>query len=122
MSTMANAIRESLQDAPTGATRSQIRDYVEANYPGNWKPGTLTAHLYGCQVNNAVAYRHHPFAEKFLFKAEDGRFHIYDEARHGPNIWRGSDADVDIVDENDIEQRVEASITVPLLAELTRSN
>lgn len=111
MSTMANAIRESLQDAPTGATRNQIKEYVETHFPGQWRPGTLTAHLYGCQINNAVAYRHHPFAEKFLFKTEDGLFHIYDETRHGPNVWRGSDMDVEIVDEDDIERRVEASLT-----------
>ena len=111
MSTMAQAIRAILQDMPTGATRKQIRDYIDARFPGQWKPGTLTAHLYGCQVNNTTAYRHHPSAEKFLFKADNDLFYIYDENTHGENIWRLSDADAELIDEEDIEQRVEASIT-----------
>ena len=87
MPTMAEAIRDAVKHAGGRATRHQIRAYIDEHYAGQWQPATLTAHLYACVVNNRKAYEHHPHAPRFLYKYPDGTFELYDEKRHGPNIW-----------------------------------
>jgi len=89
MTTMAQAIRQFLVDSasPQGVTSSDIRRHISDTYPGRWEPTTLTAHLYGCRVNSSGAYWHHRSADKFLFKDDAGRFHLYNETLHGPNVW-----------------------------------
>ncbi|WGS46813.1 endonuclease NucS [Burkholderia sp. JSH-S8] len=77
----------------------------------------MDAHLYGCRVNSTKAYRSHPFAQKFLYKADDGRFHIYDEELHGPNVWTPARD----VAEQEIEQEVEQSDAVEELIEASIS-
>jgi len=115
MTTMAGAIRQFVKSSPTGVTSRAIRDHINANYPDKWTPGTLTAHLYGCAVNQPKAYLHHKSAEKFLYRADDGRFFIYDESKHGPNVWAPVAEDALIEEEAEavdaIEQRIEASIS-----------
>ncbi|WP_027776613.1 endonuclease NucS domain-containing protein [Paraburkholderia caledonica] len=116
MTTMASAIRHFVQASPSGLTSREIRDHISSAYPDRWTPGTLTAHLYGCAVNQAKAYLHHKSAEKFLYRADDGRFHIYDEDKHGPNVWApvvdGSPATGEQDDDYAVEQLIETSISL----------
>lgn len=116
MTTMAGAIRLFVEQANQGVTKSQITDYIESHYPGKWKANTLSAHLYACAVNNPKAYRHHKFAERFLFRSDEGLFHAYDPEIHGPNTWAPSVIDEDesfeLEDPADIEDLVETSITL----------
>ena len=85
--TMAGAIREALIGVGGRATREQLRTSVETRYPGQWRPNTLTAHLYACCVNSPKAYVHHPNSDRFMFKTDDGGFEMYDAKKHGPNTW-----------------------------------
>lgn len=116
MTTMAGAIRLFVESSPSGVTSREIRDHINGVYPGKWTPGTLTAHLYGCAVNQPKAYLHHRSAEKFLYRSDDGRFHIYDEERHGPNVWAPTVDDPTLTAEEDnddvIEQLIETSISL----------
>jgi RecB family endonuclease NucS len=116
MTTMAIAIRDFVESSPSGATSREIRNHINSAYPGKWTPGTLTAHLYGCAVNQPRAYLHHKSAEKFLYKAEDGRFHLYDDEKHGPNVWApvlSDPADTGEPENDDaIEQLIETSISL----------
>lgn len=115
MTTMAGAVRHFVESSSTGVTSREIRDHINAAYLDKWTPGTLTAHLYGCAVNQPKAYVHHKSAEKFLYRADDGRFFIYDERKHGPNVWAPVAEDPLIEEEVEtvdaIEQRIEASIS-----------
>jgi len=95
---MATALRTFVESKPDGATSREIRAHIRENYDGQWAPKTLDAHLYGCRVNAPAAYTAHPSAQKFLFKSDDGRFHIYSEDVHGPNVWA---PDVDAEDDLD---------------------
>jgi RecB family endonuclease NucS len=116
MTTMASAIRHFVESSPAGATSREIRDHINSTYPEKWTPGTLTAHLYGCAINQPKAYLHHKSADKFLYKSEDGRFHIYDEEKHGPNVWAPVVDDPTTMGEQDnvdtIEQLIETSISL----------
>jgi RecB family endonuclease NucS len=85
--TMAEAIRKFLEKSGGRFTSDEVKQAINADYPGKWKPATLQAHLYACSVNNPKAYIHHPFAVKFLYKNSDGSFELYDEERHGVNEW-----------------------------------
>jgi endonuclease len=117
MTTMAQALREFVSSADAGVTSSEIRGHIANVYGDRWKPGTLDAHLYGCRVNSTKAYRSHPFAQKFLYKADDGRFHIYNEESHGPNVWTPAyDADEQeverVIEQSDaVEELIEASVS-----------
>jgi RecB family endonuclease NucS len=116
MTTMASAIRHFVESSPAGVTSREIRDHINSTYPEKWTPGTLTAHLYGCAINQPKAYLHHKSADKFLYKSEDGRFHIYDEEKHGPNVWAPVVDDPTTMGEQDnvdtIEQLIETSISL----------
>lgn len=80
---MSQAIREAVEQHGERASREEIRRYIDQKYPDKWQWSTLTAHLYGCSVNNPKAYIHHPHTPKFLFRHEDGRFQVYDPKVHG---------------------------------------
>lgn len=116
MTTMAGALRSFVDQSPNGVTRQQIRNHIESHYPGQWTSNTLTAHLYACVVNNPKAYIHHKWADRFLYRSEDGIFHRYDPQSHGVNTWAPSFEDqgdgYDHVDEASIEDLVETSITL----------
>jgi len=56
---------------------------INAHYPNRWKSGTPTAHLYGCCVNNPKGIQHHPSFPRFLFAHGNGRYKLYDPAKHG---------------------------------------
>ncbi len=107
MVTMSRAIKEAFEESGGALSREAIKQFVESHYPGNWKPGTLNGHLYGCAINNRKAYVHHPNSERFLYKLADGTFELYDEKAHGPNLWVPNE-DEDVSEE--AEQAVEASI------------
>lgn len=113
---MAGALRNFVEKATGGLTRQQIKDHIESQYPGQWAPNTLTAHLYACTVNNPKAYIHHKWADRFLYQSEDGRFHRYDPQLHGVNTWAPSLRDDDDIfeggDEANIEELVETSISL----------
>lgn len=115
MTTMARALRSFVEKANGGVTRKQIKEHIESSFPGKWTPGTLTAHLYACSVNNSKAYIHHKWADRFLYRSEDGRFHLYDPQVHGANTWAPSFDDqaegYDVNDDTNIEELVETSIT-----------
>lgn len=116
MTTMAGALRNFVEQAPGGVTRKQVKDHIESQYPGQWTSNTLTAHLYACVVNNPKAYIHHKWADRFLYRSEDGRFHRYDPQTHGVNTWAPSledqDDAYDTEDEASIDDLVETSITL----------
>jgi hypothetical protein len=44
---------------------------------------TDIAYLYGCRVNDPIAYQHHPSQPKFPLSLGSGRFEIYDAAKYG---------------------------------------
>lgn len=106
MTTMSQAIKEAVEEGAGPLSREAIRQSVESRYPGEWQPGTLTAHLYACAINNPKAYVHHPSSERFLYKRADGTFELYDEKAHGPNLWVPDQA------EDGSEQTVEASVSL----------
>ncbi|MGH7411711.1 MAG: endonuclease NucS domain-containing protein, partial [Candidatus Methylomirabilis sp.] len=91
MATMADAVKEAIEKRGGKASREEIRSYIDQKYPGQWEPTTLTAHLYGCVVNNPKAYIHHAHARKFLFRREDGSFELYNSEIHGENIWASTE-------------------------------
>lgn len=116
MTTMAGALRSFVEQATGGVTKKQIKDHIESSYPGKWTPGTLTAHLYACAVNNPKAYIHHKWADRFLYRSEDGRFYRYDPQVHGVNTWSpsldGQTDEYDVEDDANIEELVETSISL----------
>ena len=103
MATMSQAIKEAFGESGGALSREAITQSVESRYPGEWQPATLRAHLYACAINNPMAYVHHPYSERFLYKHADGTFELYEEKVHGPNLW---------VPEEEAEQTVEASISL----------
>ncbi|WP_192560295.1 endonuclease NucS domain-containing protein [Pseudomonas allokribbensis] len=116
MTTMAGALRRFIEKTSGGVTRKQIKDHIESSFPEKWSPGTLTAHLYACTINNPKAYIHHKWADRFLYRSEDGHFQLYDPQAHGVNTWAPSadiqTEDFEISDEPNIEELVETSITL----------
>ena len=116
MTTMAEALRSFVEQATGGVTRKQIKDHIEGKFPGEWAPGTLTAHLYACAVNNPKAYIHHKWADRFLYRSEDGRFHRYSPQVHGVYSWAPSvesqSDEFETSDDASIEELVETSITL----------
>ena len=108
MPTMAEAIEETLRELGGRASREEIRKRVEEKYPETWQPSTLTAHLYGCVVNNPKSYIHHSSTRKFLFRCGDGLFEFYDPAKHGENVWVPTEEDGAAV----IDEALEASISM----------
>lgn len=109
--TIAQAIRVFLTDIGRPVSAMELRERINSTYPGRWKPGTLSAHLYACAVNQPKAYAHHPYAERFLFRNEDQTFSLYDEARHGPNVWAPSEDEVGTEEPERVEELIEASIS-----------
>ena len=113
MTTMAQAIREFVGSAEAGVTSSEIRKHITSTYGDQWKASTLSAHLYGCCVNKARAYGAYPSAPKFLYKAADGQFHLYDEEVHGPNVWQPIDdvTEDEFEQTESVEELIEASVS-----------
>ena len=109
MPTMSEAIREAFKQHREPVSRDDLRQFVNDRYSGIWQPGTFTAHLYACAINNPKAYVHHPHAQKFLYKNSDGTFELYDEKRHGPNVWTPNQAEDP---SEEVAQAVEASISL----------
>src|SRR3954471_17520244 len=105
---MAQAIKEAVVTAGGKANKSAIEAYVTKKYPGRWRPGTLTAHLYACAANNPKAYIHHPHAARFLYRNDDGTFEIYDPKIHGENVWELAEGE----GEETPDVLVEASISL----------
>lgn len=109
MTTMAQAIKKYVQSAGGKVTAEQIKQAINAEYPGQWKASTLQAHLYACAANNPKAYIHHPSTEKSLYRNTDGTFEIYSEVRHGPNEWAPTEGEDEIAD---VGELVETSISL----------
>ena len=109
MATMAQAIKSYVQSAGGTVTAEQIKYAINAEYPNQWKPSTLQAHLYACAVNNPKAYIHHPSVEKFLYRNADGTFDLYSEAQHGPNEWAPPEGDDEVAE---VAELVETSISI----------
>ncbi|NIE72986.1 DUF91 domain-containing protein [Pantoea sp. Ap-967] len=116
MTTLAEALRNYIEQATDGATRQEMRDYIDREFPKRWKPGAIAAHFYACTVNNPKAYIHHKWADRFFFRSEDGRFHRYSPELHGVNTWapsaNGDTDDFEDVEEAKIEELVETSISL----------
>jgi len=116
MTTMAGALRNFFENSSGGATRKQIKNYIESSFPGKWTHGTLSAHLYACTVNNSKAYIHHKWADRFLYRSDDGYFHWYDPDIHGVNTWAPivelESNDFETGDAASIDELVETSITL----------
>ena len=95
MPTLAQAIRAHLDSVGGKVTAEQIKQAINAEYPGQWKASSLQTQLYASVANNPKTYLHYPWAQKFLYKNSDGTFELYSEERHGPNEWappEGEDA------------------------------
>jgi hypothetical protein len=119
---MATAIREALAASNGSATKEQIRAFINKQYPGEWQDTTLTAHLYACAVNQPRAYIHHPYAERFLFKDQNGQFHLYNENLHGPNTWvptAGDDVDSAVADVIEASVSLERDVEEHLIQNLS---
>jgi RecB family endonuclease NucS len=108
MTTMAQAIR-AYAESGGKVTADQIKRHINSQFPGQWKPSTLQAHLYACVANNPKAYIHHPSAEKFLYRNADGTFELYSESLHGPNEWAPAAADDEVTA---VEELAETSISL----------
>lgn len=106
MPTLYEAIREAIEHIGGRVRREDIKFYINKNYPDQWQSTALTAHLYGCAVNNPKAYIHHPHVKKILFKHDDGSFEIYNPEIHGENNWEPSGADSDVPNEEYYEASV----------------
>ncbi len=109
MSTMVQAVRAYVESVEGAVTTEQIKRYINAEFPGQWKESTLQAHLYACVVNNPKAYVHHPYIEKFLYRNTDGTFELYSEQVHGPNEWA---PDISGDEASDVSELVETSISL----------
>lgn len=113
MATMVDALKEALRSAGGRMSRADIKAYIDTHYAGEWPPATLAAHLYACTINDPAAYIYHKITERFLFRLPDNTFEVYDEPRHGPNVWAsvydpvGSDA-------SDAEDLIEAVISLDM--------
>ncbi|MBB6050433.1 endonuclease NucS domain-containing protein [Armatimonas rosea] len=84
---MSQAIRAYVEAQGGKVTAEAVTRHINTEYPGRWRPGTLTAHLYACAVNNPKAYIHHASTPKFLYRYSDGSMELYSEELHGPNEW-----------------------------------
>jgi len=109
MTTMAQAIRQFVETAGGPVTAEQVRRHIETNYPGQWQPRTLQAHMYACAINNPKAYVHHPSTERFLYKKVDGSFELYSEQLHGPNEWAPTEGEDEV---QGLEEMIETSISL----------
>ena len=107
MTTMAQAIRDFVEQTEGAVSSDAIRSAVTSKYPGKWQPTTLQAHLYGCAVNNPKAYLHHTNTPKFLYKNPDGTFELYAEEKHGPNEWEPQEGEDESTSAGEL---IEASI------------
>ncbi|MDE4538048.1 DUF1016 family protein [Pseudomonas sp. ITEM 17296] len=116
MTTLAEALRTYIEQATGGATRQEMKEYIEREFPKRWKPTAIAAHFYACTVNNPKAYIHHKWADRFFYRSEDGRFHRYNSELHGVNTWEPSaepeSDDFEAADEANIEELVETSISL----------
>lgn len=74
-------------------SRDELRRHVDTTYPEWWAPGTLEQHLTACVVNNPRAYINHRSTHKFMFRHADDWLELYDEKKHGPNVWKPSQWD-----------------------------
>lgn len=113
MTTMAQAVRDFVSAADSPVSADQVRAHINATYPGKWQPSTLTAHMYACSVNRPRAYLHHPSAERFLYRNDNGMFSIYDPLIHGPNVWAPVAEEVEVEGGSGerVEDLIEASIS-----------
>jgi hypothetical protein len=109
MTTLAHAVKTYVQSAGGPVTSDQIKKAISSQYPDQWKPSSLQAHLYACAVNNPKAYIHHPSAQRFLYRNSDGTFEIYSEERHGVNEWAPIEGDDEIAK---VSELVETSISL----------
>lgn len=109
MTTMAQAVKKFVQTVGGKVTAEQIRQAINADYPDQWQPATLQAHLYACAANNPKAYIHHPSAEKFLYRNTDGTFELYSEELHGPNEWAPSEGEDEVAE---VSELVETSVSL----------
>ncbi|MBK9027608.1 MAG: DUF91 domain-containing protein [Propionivibrio sp.] len=109
MTTMAQAVKKYIQSIGGKVTSEEIKQTINAEYPGQWKASTLQAHLYACAANNPKAYIHHPSAEKFLYRNTDGTFELYSEELHGPNEWAPTEGEDEVAE---VGELVETSISL----------
>jgi Endonuclease NucS C-terminal domain len=84
-SSLAEGLRECFDSLGGARSKAEIATWIQQQYPNRWKPATLTAHLYGCCVNNPKAVEHHPSFPRFLFSLGNARYELYDRNKHG--VW-----------------------------------
>jgi hypothetical protein len=70
------------------ASSADIKNYIENKYPGKFQPGTVSAHLRSCCVNNpsrAKVHEHKLKNNKYdiLFCINRGKYQLYNPAKHG---------------------------------------
>ncbi len=82
-SSLAGALRDCFLSLGGVRDKREIASWIQQSYPNRWKPATLTAHLYGCCVNNPKGIQHHPSFPRFLFALGNSRYELYDPEKHG---------------------------------------
>lgn len=65
-----------------GETVSSYELYRRVKQKGAWKDETIWQHLIGLVVNLPPARRHWKSFRPFLFLCADGRYELYDPAKH----------------------------------------
>jgi endonuclease len=81
--TVADAIKQAFEALGGPQRRQTVIRWINEHFPDRWKDSAIGAHLYGCQVNNPTAIRHHPWLPRFLYDRGGGELELYDVARHG---------------------------------------
>ncbi len=77
--TCREAIREVFKLKDEVLSSADVKQRINAAYPGQWKGNSITADLIGSSVN-APSSRWYPTARKhaFLFSLGDGRYRLWD--------------------------------------------
>jgi len=77
------AVREAFEALGGIRSTSEVISWIQAHYPNHWLESTVSAHLYGCTVNNPKSCQHHAGTPKFLYAYGNGRYELYDPEKHG---------------------------------------
>jgi len=85
MVTCADALEEAVRHHNGKATSRQIFDYLNKHYLGQWKDGTIRAHIMGCTVNHTSSH-HYKHFRKFLYHLGPGHVRLYDSVKDG--VWK----------------------------------
>ena len=78
-----SAVRAAFDALPGTRTNTEIREWLNQNYPGLFQGRKVGNYLRGCAVNNPIAIKYHPNFPRFLYKKARGEFEPYRPEIHG---------------------------------------